>query len=280
MKHKVETKYFTLAFTITVIFFVAVFSILVNYQKNFTVVDKIIKDTFAYITYTLEKPIDLGKKEIKKLKEINHLYQKYEKLKEEYEKTDFITAKYNESLKIIEELENILELNGTLLDSEYINATIISRDLGYFYDKVIIDKGSFSGIEENDAVVTSDGLIGKVISTSYNTSDVRLLTSDDVNMKISVKIKVEDDYLYGLLTGYNQKNNTFIIEGISSNKEIPISSEVTTTGLGDTFPSGILIGYVKSITKDHFDLERTLEVTSKVKFESVSYVTVLKRGSE
>ena len=127
------------------------------------------------------------------------------------------------------------------------------------------------------AVVTNAGLIGIVENVSYTTSDVKLLTSSDVNQKISVKIKGENDYSYGLLSRYEPGQKTFTIEGIAGNKEIKEGAEVTTTGLGSAFPSGILIGYVKSITKDHFDLERIVEVESKVDFDDVGYVTILKR---
>lgn len=277
MKRKVDKAYIPLVLIITILFFIGTFSLTIKYQKSFTIIDKLIKDTIVYMAYAIEIPIDKTKDIIKKINEQKNLTENYEKLKEELEKTDYITAKYNESLKIIKELESMLDLNGTLLESNYINATVISRNLDFWFDKITIDKGEESGIEIQDAVVTSDGLIGKVISTSKNTSDVRLLTSNDINQKISVKIKTKDDYIYGLLTGFDNKTNTFIIEGISGNEKIEINSEVTTTGLGDIFPSGILIGYVKEINKDHFDLERILKVKSKVNFDSTSYVTVLKR---
>ena len=273
----IDKAYIPLVLIITILFFIGTFSLTIKYQKSFTIIDKLIKDTIVYMAYAIEIPIDKTKDIIKKINEQKNLTENYEKLKEELEKTDYITAKYNESLKIIKELESMLDLNGTLLESNYINATVISRNLDFWFDKITIDKGEESGIEIQDAVVTSDGLIGKVISTSKNTSDVRLLTSNDINQKISVKIKTKDDYIYGLLTGFDNKTNTFIIEGISGNEKIEINSEVTTTGLGDIFPSGILIGYVKEINKDHFDLERILKVKSKVNFDSTSYVTVLKR---
>ncbi len=274
---KIHHTYFPLVLIITIIFFIGVFSLTIKYQKSFTIIDKVVKDTTLYLGYVIEIPINKTKEVINKIKEQKNLTKKYEELVKELEKTDYISAKYNESLKVIEELENMLNLNGTLLENNYINATVISRNLDFWYDKISIDKGEKSGIEINDAVVTPDGLIGKVISTSLNTSDVKLLTSNDINQKISVKIKTKDDYAYGLLTGYEKSTDSFIIEGISGNDIIDISSEVTTTGLGDVFPSGILIGYVKEINKDHFDLARILKVKSKVNFNSTSYVTVLKR---
>lgn len=279
MKQKIEIKYFIVSLFITTIFFLSMMSFFVKRQKNMFFLDKLVKDGFHYLSYAIQFPIQKMGESIDKMKETKDLYEKYESLKEEIEKTNFMTSRYNESLKVIQELEEMLDLNATLMENEYINATIISRNLGFWYDKVTIDKGSTSGIKENQAVITSDGLIGRVISVSYFTSDIKLLTSSDINQKVSVKIKIEDDYVYGLLTGYNTQTKEFVLEGIAGNKEIPINSEVTTTGLGDIFPSGILIGYVNNITKDHFDLARTLTVKSNVDFEGVSYVTVLKRVS-
>lgn len=280
MKKRLDLKYFVVAIFITSIFFLGMMSFFLKEEKNFTFVDKLFKDSVHYLGYTVQLPFRKIHAFYDRIREYQDLYEKYEALQEEVEKTDFMTSKYNESLKVIEELESMLDLNATLMESEYLNATIISRNLGYWYDKVTIDKGSRSGVEIGSAVITSDGLIGRVISTSYTTSDVKLLTSNDINQKISVKMKTENNYVYGILTSYDEEKRVFTVEGISGNIEIPTSAEVTTTGLGDAFPSGILIGTVSKITKDHFDLARTVEVTSKVDFNGISYVTILKRKNK
>ena len=277
MKKKIEIKYFIVVIFITTIFFLSMMSFFVKKQKNMIFLDKLIKDGFHYLSYTIQYPIQKIDEALEKIKETKDLYERYESLKEEIEKTNFMTSRYNESLKVIQELESMLDLNATLMENEYLNATIISRNLGFWYDKVTIDKGSTSGIEENQAVITNDGLIGRVVSVSFYTSDIKLLTSSDINQKISVKIKSKEDYVYGLLTGYNNETKEFIVEGIAGNKQIADGAEVTTTGLGDIFPSGILIGYVSGMTKDHFDLARTLTVKSNVDFDGVSYVTILRR---
>lgn len=277
MKKNIEKKYVITIFFVSILFFLGLMSFFIKQQKNFTVLDKFLKDSLHMIAYVIEVPITKIEGWVGEFLEHRKMHEDYENLLETAKKTDFMTAKYNESLKVIEELEAMLNLNSTLLESSYLNATVISRNLGYFYDKITIDKGSNSGIKENMAVVTNEGLIGTVTNVSYTTSDIQLLTNRDVNQKISVKIKGKEDYSYGLLAGYDSSKRTFVIEGIAGTKEIIEGAEVTTTGLGDIFPSGILIGYVKSITKDHFDLERIVEMESKVDFDAIRYVTVLKR---
>ena len=171
-------------------------------------------------------------------------------------------------------MKKTLDLNNTLVEYDYINATVISKDVNNL-EYIIIDKGENDGIKVDYPVVLKEGLIGKVISTSLYTSTVRLLTANNSNDKISVKIKSGDEYIYGLLNGYS--NNKYKIEGISYNKNIELSSIVTTTGLGELFPAGIVIGKVTGISTDQFDLSYIIEVEPLVDFNDFNYVTILKR---
>ena len=82
--------------------------------------------------------------------------------------------------------------------------------------------------------------------------------------KISVKIKTKDDYVYGLISMYDSKTNTYTVEGISENEEITEGADVVTTGMGTVFPSGLMIGKVKKVTTDNFDLSKVAEVEAAV----------------
>ena len=78
---------------------------------------------------------------IKEYKSKDKLYEKYEKLSEKYDKVKLMEAKYEEAEKEINDLKKVLELNNTLSESSYMNATIITRNIGYWYNTVTIDKG-------------------------------------------------------------------------------------------------------------------------------------------
>ena len=173
-------------------------------------------------------------------------------------------------------LKETLELNNTLNDSVKTNAIIINRDLSYWNETITLNKGSKHDVEVGDAVVVNSGLIGKIISVSNYNSIARLLTSEASN-KISVKVETDGEYAYGLLTRYEEKNNIYHLEGISETVNVDIDSVVTTTGIGDNYPSGIVIGKVKNITTDSYDLAKLIEVTPSVNFNSLSIVTILKR---
>jgi len=271
-------KYYVIVILLIISILLLIFSFIIKDKRNLSIIEKTIKDTTLSINKTINIPINYIDDKIKEYKSKHKLYEKYEKLIKKYDKVKLMETKYEEAEKEINDLKKILELNNTLSESSYMNATIINRNIGYWYNTVTIDKGEKDGIEKDMAVINNDGLIGIVTKTSKLNSTVKLLTTADTNSKISVKIKVdEDNYIFGLLVGYDKDKKSFIIEGIANNTEIPISSMVTTTGLGNNFPSGILIGRVDKITKDNFDLARTVLVKSSVDFDNINYVTVLKK---
>ena len=160
------------------------------------------------------------------------------------------------------------------------NATVISRNVGYWYNTITINKGKYNGVEEDMVVINGKGLIGRVIRTTTFTSDVRLITTSDTNNKISVMVSNGDYNLYGVINSYNYSKNLLEVEGISNTKNVNIGDYVYTSGLGGVFPSGILIGQVSEITTDSYDLAKIIKVTPSTDFTDINYVSILKRKSQ
>jgi len=247
-------------------------------DRELTPPEKVIKDSILFIEKIAKAPIKYINNKVVESQEKKQMYEKYKELEKRIESVERLEVENQELKKQIDELKKQLKIDTTLLEYEKLNATVINRDLDYWNETITIDKGSKNGVVVNMPVVIDKGLIGKVVQTSYFTSTVKLLTTETPGEKISVKIKVKDNYIYGLLSGYNKNNNTYLIEGIKENTNIPENSVVTTTGMGDIFPSGILIGKVTGSTTDNFDLAKIVEVKSDIDFNNINYVTLLKRG--
>lgn len=279
-QRKLEKRYLVIIIIFIIAIVLGLLTFIVRDKRSLNTVEKAIKDSTLFVGKIVYSPINFVKDKINEIKDKNDVYEKYAKLEKKYEKMKLLEAKYEESLKNNKEMQELLELNNNLAEDSYLNATVINRNIGYWYNTITIDKGSHNGVEEGMAVITKDGLIGQIIKVSNFNSTIKLLTSSDTNNKISVKIENNGTYIYGLLTGYDSKTNSFSIEGISENTEIPTNSTVTTTGLGDKFPSGIPIGIVKRVSTDNFELARTAEVEPYANFDDISYVTILKRKSD
>ncbi len=276
-KKKKKGKYIVLVVLLVVVIVLTGIAITIRPTRDLTAPEKVIKDTVLFINKIVVSPFRFIGDMINESSEKKDLYKKYVELKKKVDNMSLTIARKEELEKMVNDLEETLKLNQNLSDNMYLNASVINRDIGYWYNTITIDKGLKNGVSKDMAVIVPNGLIGKISSVSNYNSTVKLLTTEDVNNKISVKINNDGKYVYGLLTGYDKKNEAFIVEGISENTSIKKDSLVTTTGLGDIFPSGIIIGKVNKITTDNFDLAKIVEVKSDVDFNDITVVTVLKR---
>lgn len=278
-RKRFETKYIILIVLIAIIVFLVIINAVMKNNRNTNFISGFFKESVLLVNKVVNTPINIVKDKIDEKKDQKDLLKKYNKLKDKYKDTEDLRLENKELEKEIKELKKALDLKNILSDYKKINSITLNRNLGYWYRNITIDKGKKDGIKKDMAVINSDGLIGTVYKTSNNTSTVQLLTSNQFN-KISVKIEVKDKYVYALLTKYNEEDNTFTLEGISENTEIPIDSKVTTTGMGSIFPSGILVGKVLSIETDSYDLAKIIKIKSDVNFNDLNVVTVLKRNEK
>ena len=178
-----------------------------------------------------------------------------------------------------EDIENLLKINNmteSLNNFDYINATIISRNREYWFNNLIINKGKNNGIDVDMAVIDMNGLIGRVSSVTNNTAVVKLITTNDINNKVSAEIINNKEKIYGIINGYDSKNN-YLHMIITDDKEIVKDSKVETTGMGGVFPSNILIGYATDTIKDSDGITNIVRIKPSSNIEGGRYVAVLKR---
>lgn len=278
-KKEFEKRYLIIIVIVAIALLLVILSVALKKDRNLNPVEKFVKDTGTFVVNVIASPVNFVKDKMRESHEKNDIYKKYKELKNEKDQIDSLKASSDNLKDEVKKLKKQLELKTILSDKVYKNATIINRNIDYWYDEVTIDKGKKDGITKNMAVINSEGLVGKVSKVSNHVSTIKLLANENTRDKVSVKIKIDDGYIYGLISKYNSKDNTYIVEGISENMEIPTGADVVTTGMGD-FPSGLLIGHVKNFTTDNFDLSRVAVVESSVNFDNLDYVTILKRENK
>ena len=276
-KKEFEKRYLLIIVIVAIAVLLVVLSIALKKDRDLNPVEKLVKDSGTFVINVVSAPVNFIKDKIREGREKNDIYEKYKELKSKEEQMDSVVAANDNLKEEVSKLKKTLDLNTILSDKVYKNATVINRNIDYWYDEVTIDKGKTDGIEKNMAVVNNDGLIWKVSTVSNHVSSVKLLANENMSDKISVKIKVNDSYVYGLISKYSAKNNTYTVEGISENVDIPKGADVVTTGMGDIFPSGLLVGHVSKVTTDNFDLSKVALVKASVDFDNIDYVSVLKR---
>lgn len=279
-KNNIPKKYILVIIIILIIILLVIFSVTLKEDRKLNKVESLFKDGFTYIENIITYPFNYVSDNIKSYKKLKDVEKSNNVLETSIDRIDSIEAENIELRRQLDALKDELNISYTLSDYEYLNATVISRNVGYWYNKLTINKGSYNGVEKDMVVISSKGLIGRVVKTSTFTSDVRLITTSDTNNKISVHVSNGDNNLYGVINGYDYKNSVLELEGISNTKDVNVGDYVYTSGLGGIFPAGILIGTVTEITTDSYDLAKIMKVTPSVDFNDINYVSILKRKSD
>ena len=279
-KQSISKKYILILIIIIIILLLIIFSFTLKEDRKLSKAESLLKDGLIYSEKIITYPFNYIKENIKEYKKLKDVNKNNNILETSIDRIDSIEAENIELRRQLETLKEELNINYTLSDYEYLNATVVSRNVGYWHNKITINKGTYNGVEKDMVVISSKGLIGKVIKTSTFTSDVRLITTSDTSNKISVHISNGDNNLYGLINSYDYNKNVLELEGISNTKDVNIGDYVYTSGLGGVFPTGILIGIVEEITTDSYDLAKIIKVKPSADFNDINYVSILKRKSD
>jgi len=181
----------------------------------------------------------------------------------------------NTAIRENERLRRMLGLKQHLsISDSVIVATVVGRDVDRVVNSLIIDVGARSGVRKNMAVVTAEGLVGRIYECYWSSSIVLIIM--DVNSKVSAVVEITD--IRGIISWRGGENN-LIMYGLLHQKVPKPGEKVYTTGIGGVFPPGIVIGTVEEELVDDVELYATVHVKPAVDFSRLQEVFILK-GSE
>ncbi len=173
----------------------------------------------------------------------------------------------------LERLRGLYDLDQQYADYPKTGARVIGKDPGNWYEVFVIDKGSDDGIEPNMIVMAGSGLVGRIIDVQPNSSRVRSIIDD--TSSVSAKIVRTSDI--ATVSGDKKLGDKglCLIEDIHEDVNITEGDEIVTSHLGNYFPPGILIGYVKSIESNPNKLTKTAILEPVVDFKHLEEVLVI-----
>ena len=120
----------------------------------------------------------------------------------------------------------------------FVTARVIADTGGAFVHSILASAGARNGVAKGQAVVTGDGLVGRV--HAVGTRSVRVLLITDLNSRIPVV--VEATRTRAVLAGDNSERPRLIHlpPGVTAS----VGDRIVTSGHGGAFPPGIPVGVV------------------------------------
>ena len=210
---------------------------------------------------------------VKELADLRREHAELLKQLERYEELERSNAEiYQENIRLWEQL-------GFARSLRYrrIAAQISGRDPNNIFSALVINKGSYSGVSNNMAVVAwqngIQALVGKIIQTG--TFESLVMPVFDINSQVSSRFSVSR--YEGIVEGQGNPDAPLLMRFVPkrARNDINIGDIIITSGMGGIFPAGINIGRVSGVNVLEYENTLEAEVTPMVDFSRLEYVFVI-----
>lgn len=156
---------------------------------------------------------------------------------------------------------------------QYIAKTVAAQVIGSSGSEqsrsIYIDKGTSAGVEKDMAVITADGLVGRVLR-AYGSSAQVLLINDQSS---GVGVILDKSRLQGVIKG--TAAGEVILEKVMTDEQVAPGDVIVTSGGDQIFPKGITVGTVMKVSPgaDLFLNIRVRPTASLSRLEEVLVIT-------
>jgi rod shape-determining protein MreC len=193
-------------------------------------------------------------------------------LKQEIEQMRLEQVRLNEDAAQARRLQNLLGFKEQFV-AKTVAAQVIGSSGSDFSRVITIDKGESSGIRRDMAVITADGIVGKVLFVYPSLSQV-LLISDQTS---GVGAILEKTRLQGVLRG--TADGEVSLERVMSDEDVTVGEKVLTSGGDQIFPKGLPVGTVSKVGKGK-DLFLNVRIKPAANLSKLEEVLVLVEKQE
>jgi len=215
-----------------------------------------IRSIIITVASTIASPVIFLEEGLYSIIEINNLYNELKV----YKKEQSLSSDIFQELSVLRQKVEIYENDLNLIKESKFNSIaveIYADTSNRYFSSILLKAGSSNGVSENNAIVSSKGLVGRV--TEVDNLISRGLLLNDISSRVPVSISKFE--IQGILIGQNLKSPK--VSYIKNIKDIKIGDLVTTSGKGGIFPSNIPIGKVSLVDKKNQYYEVKLFVDAK-----------------
>ena len=173
-----------------------------------------------------------------------------------------------------ERMKDLLGLSEPRPDLQYRDAEVVRGPSSNWTSDLTIDRGTLGGVEAGDCVVDQYGhLIGVITRADLNSSIVTTVL--DPTLSVGGRVaRTDEDVVVG-------GDFTLMLEGMTRLSFLPedfkliIGDQITTSGLGDMYPSGLVVGTIRSLGSEEDGITRYARVEPAADIYGVRFVYII-----
>ncbi|QGQ95392.1 rod shape-determining protein MreC [Paenibacillus psychroresistens] len=272
------------------IVFIALMGLTIQSREKLTWPEMFVKDTVSWTQGLFIKPARYVRGWVEDIRSIRLTYEESKVLKSRLSQSAIDTMKLNQleiQNKDLKKMLNFTERQKLADKYIYHVAEIVAISPDPYSNIININLGSNDGIKVNMAVVSSEGLIGRVtrVDNFYSTVQ-RLIDIDDESISITPNTKAISATVKGNEASFgiiekaeinedNPEMKRLVMTKIDTSDLLKVGDTIITSGMGQIFPKGIVIGKVISKEPDDFGINYKALIEPAADFNHLRYVMVV-----
>ncbi len=170
-------------------------------------------------------------------------------------------------------LSDYLGVKEEHVDFLFEDATVIGREATNYRAVLTLSKGTLHGIEVNMPVITEKGIIGRITEVGSTWSKAEVLTESSA----AIGAYIERSGVLGVVEGTYELRTEGLCQMvyIEEGADIIPGDKVISSGIGEVYPRGLLIGTVTKVEEDDRTRTRVATVEPAADLDSISKVMII-----
>lgn len=226
------------------LFFVFISAVLIVFSvlspKSLSGIRITMNEYVAPVMHTLRVPFDQFTHMVSNTTGLAELQAENVKLKNENER---LREWYKKALSLQVENKSLQSLLNVHLAPEHnaLTVRILSDTSSSFAKTILLAGGTAQDIQPGNPVISGEGVLGRVVEGSKNTSRVLLMT--DINSRIPVVLDASNTH--AIVAGNNDEFP--MLTHLPKDTVFNVGDRLLTSGLGGIYPAGLPVGVISKI---------------------------------
>lgn len=208
-------------------------------------------------------------------------FTEFDALKEENEQLKLEIAEMETAIRQAEKdseenerLRKLLDLREQRRDLHFESARIVESDSSNWESVLTVNKGTAQDVAVGDCVVTETGyLVGVVTDAGLNWSTIRTILDSDTSIGATVFRSGQNAVAQGDFALMGQ--DRLMLNYLGADPDVVAGDLIVTSGLGDYFPSQLVIGTVESVSTGDDGLAQYAVITPSVSLDDLTQVFIV-----
>ena len=198
--------------------------------------------------------------------------QENRELKFEIERLRLEQVRLSDDAQQARRLQALLGFKETYI-AKTVAAQVIGSSGSDHSRSIYIDKGTSAGVDKDMAVITADGLVGKVLRAFGSSAQVLLIN----DQSSGVGVILDKSRLQGVIKG--TRSGEVVLEKVMTDEQVTPGERIVTSGGDLIFPKGITVGTVMKVTPGA-DLFLNIRVRPSADLSRLEEVLVITRRED